>query len=126
MTESDDTNPKDLHGAAKPSIGLIPPAALIYMSKAMQHGAGKYGSYNWREKAVRSTIYVDAAMRHLLRYLDGEDTDTDSGVPHIAHVAACMAVLMDATAVGNLKDDRPVPGPASRLIEELTEATDVH
>lgn len=118
---SDDTNPKDLHGAAKPAIGLIPPAALIYMAKAMQHGADKYGSFNWREKAVRSTIYIDAAMRHLLRYLDGEDIDTDSGVPHIAHVAACMAVLMDATAVGNLKDDRPVPGPASRLIEELTE-----
>lgn len=121
--KQDSTNPKDLHGMRKPRLGLIPPSALIHMAKAMQHGAEKYGSYNWRAKAVRSTIYVDAAMRHLARYLDGEDIDPDSGVPHIAHVAACMAVLMDATACGNLVDDRPVPGPASRLIEELTEST---
>jgi hypothetical protein len=119
--DDNDTNPKDRHGAAKPPLGLVPPAALIRMAKAMQHGADKYGPYNWREKAVRSTIYVDAAMRHLVRYLDGEDIDPDSGCPHIAHVAACMAVLMDATDVGNLEDDRPVPGPASRLIEDLTE-----
>lgn len=116
----DTTNPKDLHGVKKPPVGLIPPAALIHISKAMQHGAEKYEPYNWRDKAVRSTIYIDAAMRHLLRYLDGEDIDPDSGTPHVAHVAACMAILMDATEYGNLKDDRPQPGPASRLIEELT------
>lgn len=119
---ADTTNPKDLHGTRKPPLGLVPPVALIHMAKAMQHGADKYGAYNWREKAVRSTIYVDAAMRHLVRYLDGEDVDPDSGAPHIAHVAACMAVLMDATEVGNLEDDRPLPGPAARLIEDLTEA----
>lgn len=118
------TNPKDLHGVKKPPLGLVPPAALILTAKAMQHGAEKYGPYNWREKAVRNTVYIDAAMRHLMRYLDGEDVDTDSGVPHVAHVAACMSILMDATEFGNLRDDRPIAGPASRLIHDLTEQDD--
>lgn len=30
-------------------------------------------------------------------------------------------ILLDALAVGNLTDDRPTPGAASRLIREFTE-----
>lgn len=116
----DTTNPKDLQGEKKPAIHLVPPVAVTHMAKVMELGARKYGPYNWREKAVRSTVYVSAAMRHLAQYLDGEDLDPESGQPHVAHVAACMAILLDAIGLGNLIDDRPLPGPAPKVIRELT------
>lgn len=118
--DPDTTNPKDLQGQKKPQLHLVPPVALLHMAKVMELGASKYGPYNWREKAVRSTVYVSAAMRHLSQYLDGEDVDPESGQPHIAHVAACMSILMDAIGLGNIIDDRPEAGPAPRVIRDMT------
>lgn len=114
------TNPKDLVGLTKPPLRLVPPALLLHVSGAMADGAAKYGPFNWREHPVRLTVYVEAAMRHLLAYLDGEDCARDSKRLHIAHVAACMAILLDALETGNLVDDRPTPGPAADIIDRLT------
>jgi hypothetical protein len=118
---TDDSNPKDLIGDTKPPVWLVPPSALIRLSKVMQLGARKYGPYNWREKKVRMTVYIAAAQRHILQALDGEDIDPESGESHIAHAMACMAIILDAQATGNMKDDRPLPGAASKVIRELTE-----
>jgi len=115
------TNPKDLIGLTKPPLRLVPPALLLFVSRVMGLGAAKYGPYNWRSKNVRLSIYLEAAMRHILACQDGEETDPESGQPHIAHAAACMGIVLDAKATGNLIDDRPTPGPAARLIAEMTE-----
>jgi hypothetical protein len=121
MTSSTDkTNPKDLIGVKKPQVHLVPPALIIGVAKAMEDGAKKYGPYNWRGNKVRATVYIAAAQRHILEFLDGENTATDSGVLHLAHAAACCGILLDAQATGNLIDDRPAAGAASRLIAELT------
>ncbi len=109
-------NPKDRAGASKPQLHLVPPSALIHMARVFELGAAKYGPYNWRDNAVRFTVYISAAMRHLGAMLDGEMTDPESGEPHAAHVADCMAILMDAADTGNLIDDRPQPGATSRLL----------
>lgn len=114
-------NPKDALGLKKPPLRLVPSAGIIYVSRVMGLGAKKYGPYNWRDKAIRYSVYVEAAQRHLLQALDGEDIDPESGQPHAAHAAACMMILLDAMATGNLVDDRPLPGAASRLLAELTE-----
>ncbi len=119
---TDDSNPKDLIGLTKPPLRLVPPALMIYVSKVMALGAEKYGPYNWREKKVRHSIYLEAAMRHILAVLDGEDSDPESGLPHEAHAAACMTILLDAMATGNLINDRPTPGAAAKLIKEFTES----
>ena len=121
---SDTTNPKDLLGLKKPPLRLVPPTALIYLSRVMGLGAAKYGPYNWREKAVRYTVYLEAAMRHILTALDGEEIDPESGMPHAAHAMACMAIVLDAKATGNLIDDRPKPGATARLIAEMTDKVD--
>lgn len=114
---SDDTNPKDALGASKVDLSLVPPASIIHEAMAMENGAAKYGKYNWRSKQVRATVYIAAAQRHLLAFLDGEDRASDSGVHHMAHVKACAGILLDALETGNLIDDRPVKGAASRLLE---------
>lgn len=84
----------------------------------MANGAAKYGSYNWRGKPVRATVYVAAGLRHLLEYLDGADVsdDTDPPVHHLAHAKACCGILLDAMETGNLIDDRPSKGMASSMM----------
>lgn len=117
-----DLNPKTALGAQKPDVSVVPPIALLHVATAMMNGAEKYGPYNWREKDVSARVYVAAAMRHLLSYLDGEDFSADTiktGAPvhHLAHVMACCAIVLDAEAVGALNDNRPARGVAGRAIE---------
>lgn len=115
-------NAKDVQGLKKPPLRLVPPVLLLYVSRAMAHGVKKYQTpYNWREAPVRHTVYLEAAMRHLLQALDGEDVDAESGLPHEAHVAACMAILLDAHHAGSLEDDRHKSGALRTLMPQLTE-----
>lgn len=114
-------NPKDLIGMTKPPLRLVPATALLYFAQVMAHGAKKYGPYNWRQKAVRYTVYLEAAMRHILAALDGEENDPESGQPHTAHAGACMAIILDAKSINKLIDDRPTPGAAAHLISEMTQ-----
>lgn len=122
MAMSDGTNPKDLLGVKKVQMNLFPPAGRIYGALAMKNGADKYGPYNWRKNKVKYTVYLDALERHLVALYDGENLAADSGLPHLAHIIANAAILADALESGNLIDDRPTPGPASRLLEQHTAA----
>ena len=115
-----DDNPKTRFGVAKPSVTLIPGPALIHCALAFRDGATKYGPANWRVDPVTASTYTDAAFRHLLDYWDGEDRASDSGVLHLAHAMACLAILIDAQEQGTLKDDRPTKGSTPRVIEENT------
>lgn len=116
----DSGNPKDLIGNTKADLSLVPPAASLYTAAGFADGAAKYGPYNWRENKVKARVYIAAAMRHLSQYLDGENTDPISDVPHLGHAMACLAILADATETGNLIDDRPKPGAAGNMIRRYT------
>lgn len=113
------TNPKDIIGLTKAPLRLVPPAALIECAVVMGLGAKKYGPYNWRDNAVRATVYLEAAMRHILQAADGVDVDPESGMTHYAHAMACMAILIDATHVGNLIDDRHKSGVVEGLLDAV-------
>lgn len=120
LQATDSTNPKDRLGIAKPSFTAIPGSALIHLGQAMENGRQKYGLYNWREKEVRADVYVNAAMRHLWSWWDGEERAKDSSVQHLGHVMACCAILLDAIETGKLVDDRGTPGGFSDLIDRET------
>ena len=125
MSEKKSTNPKDIlsQGEQRVLLHLIPSPALIEMARAMMDGAKKYGPYNWREEGVGASTYLSAAMRHLRAWLDGEEDAADSGVHHLGHAMACMAILLDAQAVGNLVDDRPLPAPTASLMDALKQGS---
>lgn len=112
----DNTNPKDRLGVLKAPLRLVPPALAIETARAMANGAKKYGPYNWRDTEVRVTVYLEAILRHVMAYMDGEETAEDSGIDHLAHAAAGLAIIFDARAVGTLLDDRPTRGPAAKLL----------
>lgn len=108
---SEGVNPKDLVGSTKVSITKFPVIGTIQGAMAMGDGAAKYGPYNWRDNKVIASIYVDAAMRHLFTWFEGQETASDSKVHHLGHAIACCAILLDAQATGNLVDDRPTVNP---------------
>lgn len=114
------TNPKDLVGSGKLPIHLWPTTATMLGSLGLLDGMLKYGRSNWREAGVRASIYFDACNRHMNAWFEGEDTDPDSGLPHLAHALACLAILVDAKAAGKLVDDRMVAGGYRALVTELT------
>jgi hypothetical protein len=99
-------NPKDIHGFKKVDLSLIPPIAVYHGAHAFVDGAAKYGPYNWRDNAVQARVYIAAALRHISDWSAGQEAAEDSEVHHLGHAIACLAILLDAQATGNLIDNR--------------------
>jgi hypothetical protein len=114
------SNPKDALGAGRLPLHLWPAVATAEGSLALLDGALKYGRSNFRHVGVRASIYRDAAQRHLDAWFEGEDADPASGLSHLAHVLACVAILVDAGAAGKLHDDRMTPGGYRAAVDALT------
>lgn len=114
------SNPKDVIGSDKLPLHLWPETATALGCLGLLDGALKYGRSNFRAIGVRASIYVDAAKRHINKWFEGEDVDPDSGLPHLAHALACLAILVDADAAGELNDDRNYPGGYLALVDKLT------
>lgn len=119
------SNPKTLMGQLKvPNLSVIPPASIIAQGIAMRYGAflaprtdGKkgYGPYNWRDQPIEAHVYIDAAIRHLMQWFDGEDFEhiyNDKGervdsVSHLGFAVATIGILIDAFQSEKMIDDRP-------------------
>lgn len=115
------TNPKDLIGANKLPLHLWPTTATAMGCMGLLDGMGKYGRMNWRMFGVSASVYFDACKRHLDAWFEGEECAPDSGVPHLAHALACLAIIVDAQANDNLVDDRAFNGEGyAKLVGELT------
>lgn len=113
------TNPKDLIGSNKVPLALIPGTTLAYLAVGHVEGDLKYGRVNWREAGVRTMIYLDAAMRHIVKYKEGEWADPETTVPHLANALACLSIIIDAKHSNKLIDDRPKSAPANEALEEM-------
>jgi hypothetical protein len=99
-------NPKDAVGQTKPNLSIIPFAPLLEVCGALTEGALKYGPWNWRDEKISETIYADAAIRHLMQFLAGEDIDPDSGIHHVSKAIAGLVILRDAQIHGCSEDNR--------------------
>lgn len=119
-SKANTTNPKDLLGVKKVPLGEVCPVAMLHESCAMLDGDIKYGFRNWRQKDVQARIYIDAALRHINSWAEGEEVAEDSGVHHLGHARACLGILLDAQENGNLIDNR-AKGVFSKVAERLSE-----
>ena len=80
--------------AGKPRWSLVPEYAMEDVVKVLTYGARKYGDDNWHEVADGQRRYYDAAMRHIMAYRKGCQTDDESGLPHLAHAVASLLFIM--------------------------------
>jgi hypothetical protein len=109
-------DPKRAASAAKPRMSVMPAQALLRVAEALQTGAEKYGRLDWRNHDTRASTYYDACFRHLFAWWDGEDTDPESGLSHVAHAAASLLILMDLVQAGR-GDDRVKNDPPAQSVE---------
>lgn len=100
-------NLKNQEAAKKLPLHLVPPALIEETAKAFADGAKKYTPYNWREGGASVSVYYGALLRHIFAYWNGEEISADARVSHLAHAAACIAILLDTQKYGSLEDDRP-------------------
>lgn len=117
LPTSKDTNPKDAVGILKVAMSTVSAPVLAEVGVAMLEGARKYGRHNYRVSGVRASVYYDAAMRHLLQWWEGEDTDPDSGMSHVTKAITSLVVLRDAMVNDMVTDDRPPKAPSGWLRE---------
>lgn len=101
-------NPKYIRAQKEGKVPLecLITGVLASEARVLKHGADKYGARNWRKDAILASTYEGAMMRHLFAWIEGEDIDPDSGEPHLSHLRACCAVVLDGQAHGKLIDDR--------------------
>ena len=72
----------------KGRMDLLPACAIIRLSKHFENGAKKYEERNW-EKGIPTHSYIDSAIRHLMKYLDGA-TDEDHLCAAAWNCMCCM------------------------------------
>lgn len=90
--------------ATRSRVGLVPPRAVLAAGRALGYGASKHGTPapgdwgTWRiagtEQAKPLTHY-ESLFRHLLAWRSGEERDAESGLSHLDHAAAQLAILVD-------------------------------
>lgn len=119
--ETKHSNPKDRIGSTKLPLDLLSAPAKVAWCLAQLEGALKYGTWNWRNAGVRTSIYIAAIERHLEKFKNGEDRDPVTRVHHLGNVMAGAAIMLDAQAVGLLTDDRPPMSPTATLIDAAQE-----
>lgn len=64
---------RDMH-YGKGSMDSLPHLAILRLSKHYETGAIKYGKNNWR-LGLPTSSFLDSALRHLFKYLDGWDDE---------------------------------------------------
>ena len=123
-----ETNPKDAVGTRKVPFSVISAPVIAEIGLGMMEGARKYGRHNWRAVGVRSSVYYDAALRHLMAWWEGEDIDADSGLSHVTKAMSCLHVLRDAQIRGLAVDDRPpgTEGFIKALNDKASDLVDRH
>ena len=52
----------------------LPAAAVLRLSKHYEQGASKYGRLNY-QKGIPVSSFIDSALRHIFKYLDGWDDE---------------------------------------------------
>lgn len=102
---------------------LVPGYPIHKMAEVFGFGTKKYADRNWEMGYDWGKSYA-AAMRHLLAFWNGEDNDSESSLPHLAHAMWHMAVLMEFQRNG-LGTDTRSDVTAADLESELLNAQEI-
>lgn len=84
---------------------LVPTSMRRALARVFGYGANKYEVNNWKRGMKYSTV-LGCLHRHLAAWEDGEDIDVESGLNHMDHVAANVAMLIEYIDYYQQGDDR--------------------
>jgi len=77
----------------KPRMDLLDPTFLEGVAAVLTMGAEKYSPNNWK-KGFNYSRMSSSLFRHLTAWMKGEDVDSESGLPHMHHIA-CNCMFID-------------------------------
>lgn len=106
------------HDSGKVKPSLVPTEIIRDIARVRMFGVEKYGDPdNWCK--VERERYVDALLRHILKYLDNARAiDDESGLPHLWHIACNVAFLCEMQ-----EDDQKEAHICGRADEIITNTT---
>lgn len=113
----------DRFNTGKHRMTLVPASFSRYTAAVLEYGAIKYNANNWR-KGGSWTSAIDSLQRHVDAFREGEDCDAESALPHLAHIAFNVMILIEFFDKGRGQDDRfryPDQPPGQQLpVRDLT------
>lgn len=101
------------HNSGKAQLHQVPTSLKYAVAKTLMYGAQKYAKGNWR-KGMNWTTVSDCLERHMNSWLDGEELDEESGLPHLYHAACNIAFLIEYTETCPELDDRFTESPINK------------
>lgn len=78
----------------KPPVNLVPHELVLAAARGFGFGAKKYAAWNWLEGGIARGRRIASLLRHVMAYASGIDKDSESGLSHLDHAAACLAMLI--------------------------------
>ena len=76
----------------KSRVDLLDPEFLLSVGDVLRFGSEKYAAHNWRG-GIHVSRLLGAILRHTLAICRGEDIDSESGLPHSAHLGCTVMFL---------------------------------
>jgi hypothetical protein len=89
----------------KARVDLIAPNCLLGIATVLEYGAKKYAENNWR-KGMKWGRVIGSLLRHTYQFMAGEDVDSETGLPHVDHIACNAMFLCEYYRVHKALDDR--------------------
>ena len=93
MDKEIEENKATRHNEGKPRIGLVPPELMVEVAKVLTFGAKKYDDNNWK-KGLPDENCLSSCLRHITSYMAGEEFDSESELPHLAHAACNLGFML--------------------------------
>ena len=104
------TVPEKVHGqkhdAGKLCWSLLPFDAVREVVRVLEKGAEKYEAGNWVHVPGARDRYFDAALRHLTAWYEGERSDPEWNLHHLAHATCCTLFLLALSLRGKIDGPR--------------------
>jgi hypothetical protein len=97
----------------KAELHQVPTSLILAVAKTLMYGAQKYEKGNFR-KGMSWTCVYDCLQRHMMKWLDGEQNDEESGLPHLYHAACNIAFLIEYAETCPELDDRFKAAPINQ------------
>jgi len=90
----------------KPELGYLLefPTAIEAFARVKMLGAAKYERGNWKKGGKPDNEYLDACLRHMTAFANGEEFASDSGCHHLAHAAWNLFALLELNYPGVTHD----------------------
>ena len=93
----------------KPMVGTlcrIFSRALLYVGSIIEFGTRKYPKPdNWKKVEGAFTRYQESMMRHYLKFLAGQEKDTETQKLHLAHMAWNALAILELYLMEHTEND---------------------